>query len=241
MRYKGFSFVISLAVCLLAMPAQGQRIMEKLGRGFVAVGGATGGGNLLSWRLYGTEQGTDVAFNVYKGTTKLNATPITTSTNYLDSAAGGTDYTLKAIVGGVEEATGTKALSLPNGYLEIPIKDAGGRKIHLAMSAISTAMANTNTSVDRFRQACPSMSTTYHRDGTFMWRVDMGPNSTNTDLSLSGPDTISCGHADDETVYDIDSDGKAELILRGANGMIFGDGKVLERVDNANRPVQSSR
>ncbi|HJX66022.1 MAG TPA: hypothetical protein VJ860_18955, partial [Polyangia bacterium] len=33
--------------------------MEKLGRGFVAVGGGTG--TLLSWRLYGTEQGSDIA------------------------------------------------------------------------------------------------------------------------------------------------------------------------------------
>jgi MYXO-CTERM domain-containing protein len=209
------------------MPAQGQRIMEKLGRGFVAVGGATGGGNLLSWRLYGTEQGTDVAFNVYKGTTKLNATPITTSTNYLDSAAGGTDYTLKAIIGGVEEATGTKALSLPQGYLEIPIKDAGGRKIHLAYVGDLDGDGEYEYIVDRFQAGVSQYVDAYHRNGTFMWRVDMGPNSTNTDLSLSGPDTISCGHADDETVYDIDSDGKAELILRGANGMIFGDGKVL--------------
>jgi len=158
MRYKGFSFVISLAVCLLAMPAQGQRIMENSAAALWRLG-SNRRGNLLSWRLYGTEQGTDVAFNVYKGTTKLNATPITTSTNYLDSAAGGTDYTLKAIVGGVEEATGTKALSLPNGYLEIRSRtQAVGRSI-LPMSAISTAMANTNTSWTGFRQACPSMST----------------------------------------------------------------------------------
>jgi rhamnogalacturonan endolyase len=200
--------------------------MEKLGRGFVAVGGGTG--TLLSWRLYGTEQGTDVAFNVYKGTTKLNSAPITTSTNYQDTAAGGTDYTLKAIVGGVEEATGTKALSLPQGYLEIPIKDAGGRKIHLAYVGDLDGDGEYEYIVDRFQAGASQYVDAYHRNGTFMWRVDMGPNSTNTDLSLSGPDTISCGHADDETVYDIDSDGKAELILRGANGMIFGDGTTLK-------------
>jgi hypothetical protein len=55
----------------------------------------------------------------------------------------------------------------------------------------------------------------------------MGPNSTNTDLSLSGPGTISCGHADNEAVFDVDSDGKGEVVLRAANGTIFGDGKVL--------------
>jgi hypothetical protein len=65
-----------------------------------------------------------------------------------------------------------------------------------------------------------------------MWRVDMGPNSTNTDLSLSGPATISVGQADNETVYDIDSDGKAELILKAANGTIFGDGQVLTHTND---------
>jgi rhamnogalacturonan endolyase len=199
--------------------------MEKLGRGFVAVGGGTG--TLLSWRLYGTEQGTDVAFNVYKGTTKLNSAPITNSTNYQDTAAGGTDYTLKAIIGGVEEATGTKAMSLPNGYLEIPLKAAPSRKIHLAYVGDLDGDGEYEYVVDRFGNDVSQYVDAYHRDGTFMWRVDMGPNSTNTALSLSGPDTLSCGHADNEAVFDIDSDGKGEVILRGGNGMIFGDGKTL--------------
>jgi len=226
MRNRTLSTLLGLVLCLLATPAHSQRIMEKLGRGFVAVGGGTGG-TLLSWRLYGTEQGTDVAFNVYKGTTKLNATPITTSTNYQDAAGGTGTYTLKAIIGGVEEATGTTATNLPNGYLEIPLKDAGGRKIHLAYVGDLDGDGEYDFVVDRFQAGVSQYVDAYKRDGTFLWRVDMGPNSTNTDLSLSGPDTISCGHADDETVYDIDSDGKAELILRGGNGMIFGDGKVL--------------
>jgi rhamnogalacturonan endolyase len=226
MRYKGFSFlIISLVLCLLAMPAYGQRIMEKLGRGFVAVGGGTG--TLLSWRLYGTEQGSDIAFNVYKGTTKLNSAPITTSTNYQDTAAAGTGYTLKAIIGGVEEATGTTSIDLPKGYLEIPIKAAAGRNIHLAYVGDLDGDGEYEYVVDRFGNGVSQYVDAYHRTKGFMWRVDMGPNSTNTDLSLSGPDTISCGHADNEAVFDIDSDGKGELVLRGGNGMIFGDGKVL--------------
>ena len=90
---------ICLVACLSATPAHGQRIMEKLGRGLVAV--KTDSGYFLSWRLFGTEQGTDIAFNVYKGTTKLTATPIATSTNYQDDSGGAGDYTVTAVDGGI--------------------------------------------------------------------------------------------------------------------------------------------
>jgi rhamnogalacturonan endolyase len=160
--------------------------MEKLGRGFVAVGGGTG--TLLSWRLYGTEQGSDIAFNVYKGTTKLNSAPITTSTNYQDTAAAGTGYTLKAIIGGVEEATGTTSIDLPKGYLEIPIKAAAGRNIHLAYVGDLDGDGEYEYVVDRFGNGVSQYVDAYHRTKGFMWRVDMGPNSTNTGSSLFGMD-----------------------------------------------------
>ena len=225
MRHRTLTALVPLALGLLAMPAHGQRIMEKLGRGFVAVGGGTG--TLLSWRLYGTEWGTDIAFNVYNGTTKLNSAPITNSTNYQDTASG-TDYTLKAIVGGIEEATGAKALSLPNGYLEIPLKAAPGRGVKFGCVGDLDGDGEYEYVVDR--QEAPNTSQyvdAYHRDGRFLWRIDMGPNSTNTSNSTPGPATIGFGHSDNEAVYDIDSDGKAELILKAANGTVFGDGKTL--------------
>ena len=56
------------------------RQVERLDRGVVSV--HTDSGNLVSWRWLGTDPG-GVAFNVYRGATKLNATPITGSTNYL--------------------------------------------------------------------------------------------------------------------------------------------------------------
>jgi rhamnogalacturonan endolyase len=226
MRSRTFSTLLGLVLCLLATPAHGQRIMEKLGRGFVAV--KSGTGTYLSWRLWGTEQGTDIAFNVYKGTTKLNSAPITTSTNYQDTSTGTGDYSVKAVIGGVEEATGEKAmLNLQNDYLEIPLRAAPGKAIHLAYVADLDGDGEYEYIVDRVQTNASQFVDAYKRDGTFMWRVDMGPNSTNTDLSLSGPDTISVGHADNEAAFDVDGDGKGEVILRGGNGMIFGDGKVL--------------
>jgi len=225
MRHRSLTALVLLALGLLAMPAHGQRIMEKLGRGFVAVGGGTG--NLLSWRLYGTEQGTDVAFNVYKGTTKLNATPITNSTNYQDTAGGSSDYTLKAIIGGVEETTGTKAMLLPKGYLEIPLKAAPGRNVKFGCIGDLDGDGEYEYVVDRQAVNISQYIDAYKRDGTFMWRIDMGPNSTNTSNSNPGPANVGFGHSDNEAVYDIDSDGKGEFLVKAANGTIFGDGKTL--------------
>jgi rhamnogalacturonan endolyase len=225
MRHRTLTALVLLALGLLAMPAHGQRIMEKLGRGFVAVGGGTG--NLLSWRLYGTEQGTDVAFNVYKGTTKLNATPITNSTNYQDTAGGTSDYTLKAIIGGVEEATGTKAMLLPKGYLEIPLKAAPGRNVKFGCVGDLDGDGEYEYVVDRQAVNISQYIDAYKRDGTFMWRIDMGPNSTNTSNSNPGPANVGFGHSDNEAVFDIDSDGKGEFLVKAANGTIFGDNKTL--------------
>jgi len=224
------AILVVFVVALSAHSAPGPRIMEKLGRGLVVV--KSGSGYYLSWRLFGPEQGTDVAFNVYKGGTKLNATPITTSTNYQDNSGGTGDYTIKPVVGGAEQDAFKPMLVLQNNYLEIPLQAAPGKAIHLGYVGDLDGDGEYEYIVDRVQTNASQFVDAYHRDGRFMWRVDMGPNSTNTDLSLSGPSTISVGHADDETVYDIDCDGKAELLLRGANGMIFGDKKVLNASTN---------
>jgi len=216
---------------LSAHSAPGPRIMEKLGRGLVAV--KSGSGYYLSWRLFGTEQGSDIAFNVYKGETKLNAAPITTSTNYQDNSGGTGDYTLKAVVGGVEQSETAKPMAvLQNNFLEIPLKDAAGRKIHLAYVADLDGDGEYEYVVDRFQANTNQYLEAYHRTTGFMWRVDMGPNSTNTALSKPGPAAIGVGHADNEGAYDLDCDGKAEVIVKGANGTIFGDNKVLTYTNN---------
>ena len=236
MKRKNSLFIAFLALCIVSMPAYsastpGPRIMEKLGRGLVAV--KSGSGYYLSWRLFGTEQGSDIAFNVYKGETKLNTAPITTSTNYQDNSTGAGDYTIKAVIGGVEEATGAKPMAvLQNNYLEIPLKDGGGRSIHLAYVADLDGDGEYEYVVDRMQANTNQYFEAYHRTTGFMWRVDMGPNSTNTSLSKPGPAAIGIGHADNEGAYDIDCDGKAEALVKGANGTIFGDGKVLTAANN---------
>ncbi|GAA3689652.1 hypothetical protein GCM10022267_90430 [Lentzea roselyniae] len=63
-----------------APPVEGKQL-EDLDRGLVSV--RSGSGNLVSWRMFGTEPAS-TGFNVYRGTTKLTSSPITRSTNFLD-------------------------------------------------------------------------------------------------------------------------------------------------------------
>ena len=235
MKHYKILFNAILVVCVVVFSAHSQRIMEKLGRGLV-VANAGGATKYLSWRLLGPEQGTDIAFNVYKGATKLNATPITTSTNYEDNGAGTGDYTLKIVTGGVEQTEAIKPmLVLQSNYLEMPLKAAAnGRGVKFGCVGDLDGDGEYEYVVDRQETTGVSQFVdAYHRDGRFLWRIDMGPNSTGTDNSSPSAGCIGFGHSDNEAVYDIDCDGKGELLLKVANGTVFGDNKVLNATTNA--------
>ena len=84
------------------------RQVERLDRGVVSV--HTDSGNLVSWRWLGTDPD-DVSFNVYRAGTKVNSTPVTGSTNYFHSGAPEqADYTVRAIVNGVEQGDSEHAV-----------------------------------------------------------------------------------------------------------------------------------
>ncbi|MEU0090995.1 SGNH/GDSL hydrolase family protein [Kribbella sp. NPDC006257] len=73
---------------------------DRLDRGVINV--HTGQGNRISWRQLADDPA-DVAFNVYRNSIKVNRTPITGSTTFVD-ATGAADakYVVRAVVGGVE-------------------------------------------------------------------------------------------------------------------------------------------
>lgn len=106
--------------------AAGARQMEFLDRGVVAV--KTGTGVFISWRLLGTE-GSNVSFNVYRDGTKVNASPITNSTNLQDaSGTSSSKYTVRAVVSGTEQAASAAASVWGNNYLSVPLSvPAGGQ------------------------------------------------------------------------------------------------------------------
>lgn len=225
---------------LLGATAHAQRQMENLGRGVVALHSATSQA-YVSWRLFATDP-SDIGFNIYRSANgaagvKLNASVITNTTDYLDTGANFTisnAWYVRPVINGIEQAPsatyGLAANSPVRQYLSIPLVNPGAYgpydvkfcwfgdfdgdgEYDYLMDRMS---ANTG-GVNQFLQA-------YKRDGTFLWQMDMGFNSTNT-ANAYEPDAaaISVGDKDNVTVYDLDGDGKAEVIVRTANGTIFAD------------------
>jgi hypothetical protein len=75
--------------------------VERLDRGLVAV--RTSANEVyIGWRLFGTDP-SGIAFNVYRNGTKVNADPITNSTNYIDQTDTDGTYMIKQVVNGIEK------------------------------------------------------------------------------------------------------------------------------------------
>ncbi|MFD7659671.1 RICIN domain-containing protein, partial [Actinosynnema sp. NPDC059797] len=104
-------------------PGPNGRQVENLDRGLTSV--RSGSGNLVSWRLLAGDP-QNVGFNVYRGGTKVNSSPVTASTNYLDNgAAADASYTVRAVVNGAEQPASAASLSFGSGYRDVPIQSPG--------------------------------------------------------------------------------------------------------------------
>lgn len=98
---------------------------ETLGRGLVAV--KTKAGVYLSWRCLTSDKSSQ-GYDVYRDGVKVNAEPITGSTNYVD-ASGTADakYVVKAIDGGQVVETTPEAAVWPEVYKKVHLdRPAGG-------------------------------------------------------------------------------------------------------------------
>ena len=138
---RGFIVRVSIAAIILlgtcaTTSAAAERVMERLTRGVIAV--PRGEGEVyVGWRLLGTDPD-DVAFNLYRSTAngvpaKLNATPITASTNFVDKGVDLTKpntYLVRPVLAGQEQAGSTPFVLPANAptrqYLEIPLKTPAG-------------------------------------------------------------------------------------------------------------------
>lgn len=211
-----------------------QRSMEYLNRGAVAVPNPEGA-VFISWRLLGNDP-VNVAFNVYRGSIKLNDNPLTTSTHLVDKAPiKGSNYTIKAVTNGKEQKTGETALNLAQNYLKIPLQipndgtTPDGKTYTYNANDASVGDLDGDGQYEVVLKWEPSNAKdnsqngytgnvfldAYQLNGTLLWRIDLGKN-------------IRAGaHYTQFIVYDLDSDGKAEIACKTADGTIDGKGKII--------------
>lgn len=217
-----------------SQPASGARQMEKLNRGVVRVNLSTG--NYVSWRLLGTDPAS-VSFNVYRNGTKVTGSPITNSTNYVDSAGtSSSSYTVRAVINGTEQADSAASINVDStGYLSIPLQiPAGGTSpdgvaYTYAANDASVGDLDGDGQYEVILKWDPTNSKdnsqsgytgnvyidAYKLNGTRMWRIDLGKN-------------IRAGaHYTQFQVYDYDGDGKAEVMMKTGDGSISGTGQVI--------------
>jgi hypothetical protein len=213
--------------------ATGHFQMEDLDRGVVAVKVADG--VFVSWRMFGYEYDaktpSNVAYNLYRGTTKIAT--VTSSTNYLDDGGTATStYAVSAVIAGVEGERSASVAPWAQNYLRIPLKvPADGTVTNATCGDKGTAYTyNANdasagdldgdgqyeivlkwdpsNSKDNSQSGCTGnvYIDAYKLDGKQLWRLDLGPN-------------IRAGaHYTQFVVYDFDGDGKAEVALKTAPG-----------------------
>ncbi|MGW2652260.1 rhamnogalacturonan lyase [Streptomyces sp. NPDC001478] len=209
------------------------RQAERLDRGLVSV--HTDTGNLISWRWLATDPD-DVSFNVYRAGTKVNASPVTGSTNYFHAGApNSADYTVRAVVGGVEQGDSVHAIQFRAGYKDVPISPpAGGTTpdgvaYTYEANDVSVGDLDGDGALDFVLKWQPTNAKDNSQsgytgntvvdgirlDGTRLWRVDLGRNIR------------SGAHYTQFQVYDYDGDGRAEVAMKTADGTVDGRGTVI--------------
>ena len=228
--FAGASTIMS-TVATAATNAGPARQMEDLDRGVVSV--RSGSGNLVSWRLFGYEPFA-TGFNVYRGATKVNSSPITDSTNLVDSGApADASYTVRAVVNGAEQPASAPSLRFAGGnFMDVPISRPGG---NYTAGDAGVGDADGDGQYEIFLKWDPDDQKdnsqsgvtsnvyldAYRLNGQRLWRIDLGRN-------------IRAGaHYTQFQVYDYDGDGRAELAVKTGDGSVSGTGQVIGNA-NAN-------
>ncbi len=206
------------------------RNMENLDRGVVAT--KTNDGVLVSWRRLATEPA-DTTFTLYRNKEKINEGAVT---NFVDAQGTVNDKYTVVCNGQMSKSVAVWA----NGYLDIPLHDTPESDVvqmdrnGVYIGAYTPGDASYGDldgdgeyeivmlwNPSDAKDAASGGRTgkvymdAYKLDGTFLWRIDMGFN-----IRAGAHDTML-------NVADFDGDGKAEVMVRTADGTVDGQGNVI--------------
>ena len=234
LRHRSTRLWLALVLLVPAPFAGAQRLMERLGRGVVAIR-ERDDKVFVSWRLLGTEAD-DVAFNVYCDTgaaepLKLNEAPIRDVTFFVHEGEGAKQargYFVRPVTGGREaEPSAPFALrpgAAPAPYLTIPLQtpegyspnDAsvgdldGDGEYEIVLHQAGRAKDNSHSGVTD-----PPILQAYTLAGKKLWDINLGRNIRDG------------AHYTQFMVYDLDCDGRAEIVCKTADGTTDGAGKTI--------------
>ena len=220
---------------LMSTEAEAQRYVDKLDRGIVAVPSTSG--TFVSWRRFGEEY-YDTKYNLYRNGSKI-ATNLEVSNFRDDGGNASSTYQVEPVVKGKALDKSSSVKAWDNTYFDVVLQpvvnrtgktignsntDGGNTTSGYTINDVTLAdvdgdgitefivkrnnsqgnLRNTSNTTDFNLYEC------YKLDGTRLWWIDLGPNL------MAGPD-----EQWDMIGYDWDCDGKAEMLMRGADNMII--------------------
>lgn len=231
-------------------------IVERLSRGIVAMH-RPDGSVFVSWRLLADDPH-DVAFNIYRetapppegafggrlrnpstqgrgapesGAQRLNETPITRGTWFLDRTARlerETRYSVRAVVAGVEGEMSKPfvlpASAAPLPYFSVPISTPEGYTPNDASLADLDGDGDYEIVLKQEQQprdnahsgmTGATLLQAYRLDGTHLWTINLGKNIREG------------AHYTMFMAIDLDGDGRAEVACKTADGTLDGTGAVI--------------
>ena len=212
-------------------------VREQLNRGVVAIK-QDNGDVIVSWRTL-TSDGKGEPFDIYRNGVKLNDRPMTDGgTFFTDKKPLSGDVTYEVRGGGKDGSYILKA-DAPAGYLPIALQKPAdgitpdGRTYTYSANDASVGDVDGDRQYEIILKWDPSNShdnahdgftgntifDCYRLNGERLWRIDMGKNIR------------SGAHYTQFIVYDLDGDGRAEVMMKTADGTVDGKGKVIGNAD----------
>jgi len=213
--------IFTLFFSLMVSSLMAQRIQQPLGRGVVVA--VNGSSATVTWRRLAQEP-ENATYNIYVNGNKITSSPVA-NTNYATNTAKvpiGSEVAVSVVADGKESALSTPykvaSRDLRNMFMSIrfdasPLTASGYSTDYVWPADLDgdgemdyvVNRKSVSTGLDNYIEG-------YLRTGEHLWTVKLGPN----ELSCAGQDDMILA-------YDMDCDGKADVVCQTSDGTQFWD------------------